>query len=55
MSACTPSTEAIDPTSLNAEQQRAHHNAIRNFVLSGAERLAPPKRALRAIQNARLN
>ena len=29
--------KAIDPVSLNAEQAQAHKNAIRNFVLSGAE------------------
>ena len=29
--------KAIDPSSLNTEQAQAHKNAIRNFVLSGAE------------------
>ncbi len=29
--------KAIDPASLNAEQRQAHKNAVRNFVLSGAE------------------
>jgi oligopeptidase A len=29
--------KAIDPASLNAEQQQAHKNALRNFVLGGAE------------------
>ncbi|NDP38021.1 MAG: M3 family metallopeptidase [Rhodoferax sp.] len=29
--------KAIDPTSLNAEQRQAHKNALRNFVLGGAE------------------
>ena len=29
--------KAIDPTTLNTEQRRAWDNAIRNFVLSGAE------------------
>ncbi|SEA52926.1 M3 family metallopeptidase [Variovorax sp. YR216] len=29
--------KAIDPATLNAEQRQAHHNAIRNFVLGGAE------------------
>ena len=29
--------KAIDPTTLNAEQRQAHSNAVRNFVLSGAE------------------
>ena len=29
--------KAIDTASLNAAQRQAHHNAMRNFVLSGAE------------------
>ena len=29
--------KAIDPATLNREQRQAHKNAIRNFVLSGAE------------------
>ncbi len=29
--------KSIDPASLNAEQRRAHANALRNFVLGGAE------------------
>ncbi len=29
--------KAIDPASLNAEQRQAHKNAMRNFVLGGAE------------------
>ncbi|HEY8709820.1 MAG TPA: M3 family metallopeptidase, partial [Burkholderiaceae bacterium] len=29
--------KAIDPATLNPEQRQAHKNAIRNFVLSGAE------------------
>jgi oligopeptidase A len=29
--------KAIDPATLNAEQRQAHKNAIRNFVLGGAE------------------
>jgi oligopeptidase A len=29
--------KAIDPATLNAEQTQAHKNALRNFVLSGAE------------------
>jgi oligopeptidase A len=29
--------KAIDPESLNAEQRQAHRNALRNFVLGGAE------------------
>ncbi len=28
--------KAMDPTTLNAEQARAHHNAMRGFVLGGA-------------------
>ncbi|BEU96729.1 M3 family metallopeptidase [Acidovorax sp. DW039] len=29
--------KAIDPATLNPEQRKAHQNAVRNFVLSGAE------------------
>ena len=29
--------KAIDASSLNTEQRQAHKNAVRNFVLSGAE------------------
>src|SRR4029453_9920511 len=29
--------KAIDPATLNPEQRQAHKNAIRNFVLGGAE------------------
>ncbi len=29
--------KSIDPSALNAEQRQAHKNAIRNFVLAGAE------------------
>ncbi len=29
--------KAIDPSTLNAEQRQAHQNALRNFVLGGAE------------------
>ena len=29
--------KAIDPATLNGEQRQALHNAVRNFVLSGAE------------------
>ena len=29
--------KAIDPASLNLEQHQAHHNALRDFVLGGAE------------------
>ena len=29
--------KAIDPASLNPEQRQAHRNALRNFVLGGAE------------------
>ena len=42
--------KAIDPATLNAEQQRAHHNAIRNFVLSGAELTGPAKERFAQIQ-----
>ena len=36
-SGCTPSTRPSTPATLNAEQRQAHKNAIRNFVLGGAE------------------
>ncbi len=42
--------KAIDPATLNAEQQRAHHNAIRNFVLSGAELTGAAKERFAQIQ-----
>ncbi|WP_461468165.1 M3 family metallopeptidase [Melaminivora sp.] len=42
--------QAIDPASLNPEQQRAHANAIRNFVLSGARLQGADKQRFAAIQ-----
>ncbi|RYF08891.1 MAG: M3 family peptidase [Comamonadaceae bacterium] len=42
--------KAIDPATLNAEQRRALHNAIRNFVLSGAELQGPAKERFAQIQ-----
>ncbi len=42
--------KAIDPATLNPEQQRAHANAMRNFVLSGAELQGADKERFAAIQ-----
>jgi oligopeptidase A len=42
--------KAIDPATLNAEQKQAHRNAIRNFVLGGAELQGPAKERFAAIQ-----
>ena len=42
--------KAIDPKSLNAEQRQAHRNALRNFVLGGAELQGPAKARYAAIQ-----
>ena len=42
--------KAIDVATLNAEQQRAHANAMRNFVLSGAELQGADKQRFAAIQ-----
>ena len=42
--------KAIDPASLRADQRRAHANAIRNFVLSGAELTGAAKERFAAIQ-----
>ncbi|MGD9774547.1 M3 family metallopeptidase [Diaphorobacter sp.] len=42
--------KAIDPATLNPEQRRAHSNAIRNFVLSGAELQGAAKERFAAIQ-----
>jgi oligopeptidase A len=41
---------AMDPAQLNPEQRRAHTNALRNFVLSGAELQGPAKARFAAIQ-----
>ena len=42
--------KAIDTTSLNTEQRQAHKNAIRNFVLSGAELTGAAKQRFAKIQ-----
>ncbi|MEJ7931975.1 M3 family metallopeptidase [Ramlibacter sp. AN1015] len=42
--------KAIDPSTLNAEQRQAHKNAIRNFVLGGAELTGAAKERFAAIQ-----
>ena len=42
--------KAIDPTTLNPEQRQAHKNAIRNFVLSGAELAGAAKERFSRIQ-----
>ncbi|MGQ2981694.1 MAG: M3 family metallopeptidase [Polaromonas sp.] len=42
--------KAIDVTRLNAEQRQAHKNAVRNFVLSGAELTGAAKERFAAIQ-----
>ena len=42
--------KAIAPATLNAEQRQAHKNAIRNFVLSGAELLGAAKERFAQIQ-----
>ena len=42
--------KAIDVASLNAEQRQAHKNAVRNFVLSGAELTGAAKERFAKIQ-----
>ena len=42
--------KAIDAASLNTEQRQAHKNAIRNFVLSGAELMGLAKERFAKIQ-----
>jgi oligopeptidase A len=42
--------KAIDPATLNAEQRQAHTNAIRNFVLGGAELTGAARERFAAIQ-----
>jgi len=42
--------KAVDTASLNAEQQQAHRNAMRNFVLSGAELEGAAKERFARIQ-----
>ncbi|MEO5671224.1 MAG: M3 family metallopeptidase, partial [Ramlibacter sp.] len=43
--------KAIDPATLNAEQRQAHKNAIRNFVLGGAELTGAARERFAAIQD----
>jgi oligopeptidase A len=45
--------KAIDPNSVNAEQAQALKNAIRNFVLSGAELTGAAKQRYAQIQERR--
>ena len=42
--------KAIDPATLNPEQRQAHKNAVRNFVLGGAELQGAAKERFAAIQ-----
>jgi oligopeptidase A len=42
--------KAIDPATLNAEQRQAHRNAVRNFVLGGAELQGVAKKRFADIQ-----
>ena len=42
--------KAIDNSTLNTEQQQAHKNAMRNFVLSGAELMGAAKERFAKIQ-----
>ncbi len=42
--------KAIDPAALNAEQRQAHKNAVRNFVLGGAELTGAARDRFAAIQ-----
>ncbi len=42
--------KAIDPATLNDEQRQAHKNAIRNFVLGGAELTGEARERFSAIQ-----
>ncbi|WP_298214662.1 M3 family metallopeptidase [Acidovorax sp.] len=42
--------KAIDPTTLTPEQRQAHLNAVRNFVLSGAELVGAAKERFAQIQ-----
>jgi oligopeptidase A len=42
--------KAVDPATLNPEQRQAHKNAIRNFVLSGAELTGAAKERFARIQ-----
>ena len=42
--------KAIDPATLNTEQRQAHKNAVRNFVLGGAELVGAARERFAAIQ-----
>ena len=42
--------KAIDPATLNTEQRQAHKNAVRNFVLGGAELVGTARERFAAIQ-----
>ena len=42
--------KAIDPATLNAEQRQAHKNAMRNFILGGAELVGADRERFAAIQ-----
>jgi len=42
--------KAVDPATLNAEQRQAHRNALRNFVLGGAELQGAAKERYAQIQ-----
>ena len=42
--------KAIDPSTLNLEQRQAHKNALRNFVLGGAELVGADRERFAAIQ-----
>jgi len=42
--------KAIDPSALNAEQRQAHRNAVRNFVLGGADLQGTAKERFAEIQ-----
>ncbi|MBL8369844.1 MAG: M3 family metallopeptidase [Burkholderiaceae bacterium] len=42
--------KAIDPSELNTEQRQAHRNALRNFVLGGAELVGEARDRFAAIQ-----
>ena len=42
--------KAIDPASLDSEQRQAHKNAMRNFVLGGAELVGADRERFAAIQ-----
>jgi oligopeptidase A len=51
-SACTPSTRPLIPVdSLNPEQRQAHKNALRNFVLGGADLQGAARQRFAVIQD----